>query len=234
MSDRITQPGQYGRTAADDPHRGQPVYHTGAPLERAAAAAIMLHGRGAAAHDILSLAVELDQPGVAYLAPQAVGFTWYPNRFTAPLASNEPYLSSALAVVRDLLAAVEQAGVPASQTVILGFSQGACLAVEFAARHAQRYGGVAALSGGLIGPDDAPRDYPGTLNGTPVLLACSDVDPHIPLARVQHSTEIMRALGGEVTERIYPGMGHMVNADEIRLVRDMLGALLAESDGRPE
>src|SRR5262245_65459948 len=138
----------------------------------------MLHGRGASADDILELARELAFPGFAYLAPQAAGYTWYPYSFLAPIAQNEPYLSSALAVVASVVAEIEQAGIPAERIGILGFSQGACLASEFAARHARRYGGILAFTGGLIGPDGTSRDYPGSLNGTPVFIGGSDIDPH--------------------------------------------------------
>jgi predicted esterase len=187
---------------------------------------IMIHGRGAAAEDILTLVPELDQPGFAYLAPQAAGGTWYPYPFTAPLASNEPYLSSALARVGEVLAQVGAAGIPPERTVLLGFSQGACLTLEWVARHAQRYGGVAGLSGGLIGPDDTPRDYPGTLDDTPIFLGCSDVDFHIRKERVEHSAQVLHGLGGLVTVRLYPNMGHTVNMDEIAFVRRMMAAVV--------
>jgi predicted esterase len=142
------------------PHQGQPVLAAGAPLDQARAAMVLIHGRGASAQDILSLTDELSQPDVAYLAPQAAGNTWYPYSFLAPLSSNEPYLSSALDVVAALLEHIAAAGIPAERTLLLGFSQGACLSLEFVARNARRYGGVAGLSGGLIGPDGASRDYP--------------------------------------------------------------------------
>lgn len=209
-------------------HQGQPVLTSGAPLEQARAAMILIHGRGATAEDILTLAGELGQPKVAYLAPQAAGNTWYPNTFLAPLTSNEPKLSSALAVIAGLLEQIAVAGIPPERTLLLGFSQGACLSLEFAARNARRYGGVAGLSGGLIGPDGTPRDYPGSLDGTPVFLGCSDVDFHIPKARVQHSTEVLRRLGGDVTEQLYPGMGHTVNRDELNTVTAMVAAVLAQ------
>jgi predicted esterase len=221
--------------APSDPHRDQPILTAGAPLDRAPAAMLMIHGRGASAEDILALAAELGHPELAYVAPQAAGSTWYPHSFLAPLASNEPFLSSALAAVAAALARVAAAGIPPERTVLLGFSQGACLATEFAARHARRYGGVAGLSGGLIGPDGTPRDYPGSLAGTPVFLGCSDVDPHIPAARVRESAEVLRRLGGEIDARLYPGLGHTVNRDEIAAVREMLGRLpvAAGTPGRP-
>lgn len=208
-----------------DPHHGLPVFETGAPLDRAAAAMIMVHGRGATAPSILALAEEFARPQLAYLAPQAAGNTWYPNPFLAPIPTNEPWLSSALAAIAAVLSRVGGAGVPPERTVLLGFSQGACLALEFAARHARRYGGVVGLSGGLIGPDGTPRDYPGSLAGTPVFLGCSEVDGHIPAGRVLDSEAILGRLGGRVTTRLYPGMGHTVNQDEFAVVRDLLADL---------
>lgn len=211
---------------AISPHKGQPILSAGEPLESAKAAMILIHGRGASAESILSLVPEIDQPGFAYLAPQAANYTWYPNSFLMPIQSNEPGLSSALAVIEDILAHVNAAGIPSEKIVLLGFSQGACLASEFVARHAQRYGGLAALSGGLIGPDGTPRDYPGSLDGTPVFLGCSDVDFHIPKERVLESAEVLKKLGGEVTARLYPNMGHTVNEDEIDFVHNMAASLV--------
>ncbi len=207
-------------------HQGQPLLTAGEPLDRARAAMLMLHGRGATAADILSFAGELAQPGFAFLAPQAAGNAWYPNSFLAPIASNEPDLSSALAVIDGLLARINTAGVPLERVVVLGFSQGACLGLEYIARHTRRYGGVVGWSGGLIGPDGTPRDYLGSMGGTPVFLGCSDVDPHVPLGRVELTAETLRRLEGDVTLRVYPGMGHTVNQDEIAFVRGMMAALV--------
>jgi phospholipase/carboxylesterase len=179
---------------------------------------ILVHGRGASAADIMTIAAEVTFPGVAYLAPQAAGSAWYPYPFTAPIAANEPYLSSALQILSSLLAGVEST-VPAGRVVLLGFSQGACLTLEFAARHARRYGAVVGLSGGLIGPDGTPRDYAGDFQRTPVFLGCSDVDPHIPKERVTESGEVFERMGADVTVRLYPGMGHTVSPDEIEAVR---------------
>jgi len=208
------------------PHQGQPLLAAGEPLDRARAAMVIVHGRGASAESILDLAIELNQSGWAYLAPQAAGNTWYPHSFLAPLASNEPGLSSGLAALTNVLAHVAQAGIPQERTMLLGFSQGACLALEFVARNARSYGGVAGLSGGLIGPDGTPRDYPGSLAGTPVFLCCSDVDFHVPKERVQLTAEVLQRLGGKVTMRLYPGMGHTVNQDEIDFVRGMMATLV--------
>jgi predicted esterase len=208
------------------PHQGQPVLAAGEPLESAQAAMLMLHGRGAGAEDILSLAGELDQPGFSYMAPQARDSSWYPNRFLAPLQENEPWLSSALSIVAAVFFHILQAGIPAEKVVLLGFSQGACLTLEYAARNANRYGGIVGLSGALIGPDGIPRDYPGSLEGTPVFLGCSDADFHIPQRRVNETAGVMRRLGGTVTERIYPNMGHTINQDEIEFIRGMMRSLV--------
>ncbi len=215
--------------AGRGPHQGQPVFFTGIPLEQAEAALVMIHGRGATAESILGLSGELAAPGFAYLAPQAAGNTWYPYSFLTPIAGNEPWLSSALAAVAGVLREVAKAGIPPERTMLLGFSQGACLALEFAARNARRYGGLVGLSGGLIGPDGTPRDYAGSLAGTPVFLGCSDVDPHVPAGRVHHTDEVLRRLGGVVTTRLYPAMGHTVNQDEIEAVQAMMTRLSEES-----
>jgi len=208
------------------PHQGQGILASGEPLVSATAAMIMIHGRGASAQDILGLAPEIHQPGFAYLAPQAAGNTWYPYPFMSPIESNEPYLSSALQRIAEVLAEVKKAGIPVERTMLLGFSQGACLTLEFAARHAQRYGGVFGLSGGLIGPEGTARDYPGSLEGTPIFLGCSDVDSHIPAERVNESAEALAKLGGDVTKRFYPGMGHTINQDELEFVRGVMASLV--------
>ncbi len=205
-----------------DPHRGGPVRTAGEPAGKARAAMLMVHGRGARAEDILSLTGQLALPGFIYYAPQAAGDTWYPNRFLAPLRDNEPWLSSALACLENVLARIQADGIPPERTLLLGFSQGACLSLEFAARHARRYAGLVGFSGALIGPEDTPRDYPGSLAGTPVFLGCSDVDPHVPKEYVDASARVLRRLGGEVTERLYPNMDHSVNPDEIEFVRGLM------------
>jgi predicted esterase len=210
----------------EGPHQGQPLLVAGESLEKAQAAMIMVHGRGASAEDILGLSVDLKQPGFVYLAPQAAGYSWYPNSFLAPIASNEPGLSSGLAIIASVLEQLARAGIPAERTILLGFSQGACLSLEFVARNARRYGGVAGLSGGLIGPDDTPRNYAGSLAGTPVFLGCSDVDFHIPKERVLLSAEVLQRMGGDVTTRLYPGMGHTVNRDELRFVQGIMQKLV--------
>jgi len=205
------------------------VAAAGVPLARAKAAVVMLHGRGASAENMLSLVGLLAQPDVAYLAPQAPGSTWYPYSFLEPIARNEPALSQALATVDSMLAHLAAQGLAADRVMLLGFSQGGCLALEYAARNARRYGGLVGLSAGLIGPPGTPRNYAGTLAGTPVFIGCSDVDFHIPLARVHESAEVLRRLGGDVMERIYPGLGHTINDDEIAHVGRILAALGAAS-----
>lgn len=198
------------------------VVRAGSEVARADAAVVMIHGRGASADGMLGLVSEFAVPGIAYVAPQAPGATWYPYSFLAPLSQNEPALSQALATVDGVVADVVAQGVPHERIVLLGFSQGACLALEYAARHARRWGGVVALSGGLIGPDGTPRDYAGRLDGTPVFLGCSDVDSHIPLDRVHESADVLAKIGGIVTTRIYPGMGHTIVADEVAHVQQLL------------
>jgi predicted esterase len=183
---------------------------------------ILVHGRGASAEDILTLTEEFDVDDVAYVAPQAAGHTWYPYSFLAPIARNEPGISSAFGVLSRLIGQLRDEGVTPDRIAFLGFSQGACLTLEYAARHARQYAGIFGLSGGLIGPPGTPRDYSGSFGGTPVFLGCSDVDPHIPLARVRESADVFRRLGSNVDERIYKGMGHTVNADEIAAIGGVL------------
>lgn len=205
-------------------HDGQPVLRGGAPLGKAAAVIILVHGRGASAEDVYSLGEEVSRgiPGVALLAPQAAGGVWYPQRFLAPVALNEPQLSSALGVVGKLAAEAARAGPGYERVILLGFSQGACLSLEFAARHSRRYGGVVGLSGALIGPPGAPRSLEGSLAGTPVYLGCSDRDAHIPLASVEESAAILEGHGARVTRAIFPGMGHTVNEEELDAVRRLV------------
>jgi predicted esterase len=183
---------------------------------------VLLHGRGGSADDILSLAGALRQADLAYVAPRAPGHTWYPHSFLAPLEQNEPFLSRSLATVAAIVNDLAGRGIASDRVVLIGFSQGGCLALEFAARNPKRYAGIAGLSAGLIGPPGLTRDYPGSLDGTPVFLGCSDIDAHIPLERVRISTEVLTAMNAAVTERIYPGMGHTINQDEITHVRSLL------------
>ena len=209
------------------PHKGQPVRTAGAKLESATAAMIMVHGRGATAESILTLVQAIDTPGFVYLAPQAAGNTWYPNSFLSPIPSNEPGISSGLAAIDALMKRIGAAHIAPEKTMLLGFSQGACLSLEYAARHARRYGGIAGLSGGLIGPDGTPRDYSGSFDGTPVFLGCSDVDFHIPVERVRETGRIFERMGADVELGLYPGMGHIVNDDEVKAVKEMMAEVVS-------
>jgi predicted esterase len=208
--------------AASDPHAGQPVLRLGPALDQARLVAILLHGRGASAGDILGLAHQFSATDIAYMAPQAAASTWYPYSFLAPIPQNEPWLGSALRVVAGLVEECAQQGVPAERIAVMGFSQGACLTLEFAARHARRYAAVVAFTGGLIGPPGTSRDYTGDFAGTPVFIGSSDVDSHVPLERVQESTAVFRRMHARVDERIYPGMGHTIDGDELRAADALL------------
>ena len=209
-------------TNPNDPHHGQPILTLGPPPTSARAAMIMVHGRGASAEDMMGLAAEFGIADVAILAPQAAGRTWYPYSFLSPMQDNEPGITSGLRVIAGLIDGLLAQQMPIERIALLGFSQGACLSLEFAARHPRRYKAVVGLSGGLIGPPGTPRDSPGSLAAAPVFLGCSDIDPHIPLARVQETAEVFRRMGASVDERIYPRMGHTVNKDEIGAVKALL------------
>ena len=211
---------------AEGPHDGAPVRASGAPLGSARGAAVLLHGRGATAASILALADELGGPDVAYLAPQAASNTWYPQRFLMPIETNEPWLSSALAVVDDLVGQLTAAGFESQRVALVGFSQGACLALEYAVRHPRRYGAIVGLSGGLIGPPGTAWPSPPGLAATPVFLGCGDPDGHIPADRVRESGEIFRRAGADVTAILYPGLGHTVGDDEIERTRELLARMV--------
>lgn len=203
----------------------------GVAPQHAERAIILVHGRGATPESILALADELPNDlGFAYVAPGASQSTshprsWYPNSFLAPIDTNEPGLSSGLAKVGEAVSELVEHGIEPENIVLLGFSQGACLVTEFAARHAQRWGGVAALTGGLIGDRDEPRDYAGTFNRTPIFLGCSDRDPHVPLWRVDESEEVLGRMGATVEKRIYPGMPHTVIRDELDWIESTMRRL---------
>jgi predicted esterase len=209
-------------TTRPDPHANQPVLRVGAPLDEAKGAVVLLHGRGGSAEDILSLAQPLHREGIAYLAPQAAGHTWYPNSFLAPREANEPYLSFALAKVGVVVAEIEAAGIARDRILIAGFSQGACLATEFVASNPARYAGMIAFTGGLIGPPDADLHHEGSLAGTPALFLSGDPDPHVPWQRVQASAAELERMGAVITARRYPGRPHSITAEEVELARTLI------------
>ena len=214
---------------ANSPHQNQPIRTAGQPLEQAKAALVLVHGRGASAESILTLSRELYHPDFAYFAPQAAGYTWYPYSFLAPIEQNEPGISSGITAIGDVIDSIAAAGISYERIMIAGFSQGACLALEYTARNTRRYGGILGYSGGLIGPDSTPRKYAGSLAGTPVFLGCSDVDFHIPKERVETTAGILEEMGAEVTLRLYPGMGHTVNQDELDFGQAMVAAIIQNS-----
>jgi predicted esterase len=209
----------------NDLHRIEATLTAGTPLPRAKGALILIHGRGATPESMLPLADAFAVEGLLYMAARATHNTWYPQSFLSPLAANEPWLSSALALIAGLVEKLRTDGFDARRIAIAGFSQGACLTCEFAARNARRYGAVIVLTGGLIGPPGTPRDPAGSLDGTPVFIGSSDVDPHVPLARIKETSAVLTRLGGVVDERVYPGMGHSVNDDEVKAARKLLSAM---------
>ena len=204
------------------PHAGQALASAGAPLGTSPIAMILVHGRNAAPANILSFVPAFARPDITYLAPAAAGGTWYPLSFMADQEKNEPGITSGLWVLDQLVQHVVRAGVRKDRVVLLGFSQGACLTSQFAASHADRYGGVVLYSGGLIGPPGTTWNYPGAFGGTPVFLGCSDVDAHVPKTRVDESAAVFQRMGAAVTEKIYPEMGHVVNDEEIAFARALL------------
>ncbi len=205
-----------------DPHRDQPVRTLGAPLGQAAAAIVLLHGRGASAEDILGLAGEMYDERVAYLAPQAADHRWYPYSFMAPIAENEPWLSSALAKVAAVVELAVDGGVSLEHIFVCGFSQGACLSTEFIARNPARYGGLVAFTGGLIGPAGTDLHHAGNLAGMPALFCSGDPDPHVPWSRVLESAKQLTAMGAEVETKRYPGRPHTVLPQEIEAARELI------------
>ncbi len=204
------------------PHAGQQVLRAGAHIDDATSAVIAIHGRGASAGDIMGVAQAIDSPNVAWLAPDAASHTWYPYSFLMPVAQNQPFLDSALSVIGGLLQHLEDSGIPSEKTVLLGFSQGACLAAEFVARHPRRYGGLVVFSGGLIGESIDPQGYTGALADTPIFGGCSDTDPHIPRERFEISGQVLADLGGAVDFRVYPGMDHTINLDELTTAKALI------------
>jgi len=208
-----------------NPHEGQPVATLGPRPEDSKGAMIMIHGRNATPASILELVSLIGARDIHYVAPAAANNTWYPFSFLAEIEKNEPGISSGYAVIDGLVSDLLGSGLPRERIFLLGFSQGACLASTWAARHAARYGGVFALSGGLIGPPGTIWDYPGSFGGTPVFLGCSDVDGHIPKERVEESAEVFRRMKASVTMKLYSGMGHTVNNDEVVFIRQTLATI---------
>jgi predicted esterase len=205
------------------PHGGAQLFRAGPGREVARGRLIMVHGRGATADGIASLAAPLGAAGTwSVVAPQATGQTWYPYSFLSPIPQNEPGITSGIALLEHLVQEALDEGYRTDQVALVGFSQGACLSLEFAARHPRRYAAVIGYSGGLIGPPGTPRDYPGSLDGTPVFLGCSDVDAHIPAERVRETAEVLTRMGAHVDMRLYPGMPHTVNDEEIAVGRELL------------
>lgn len=207
------------------PHQNQRVVTGGTDISEADIVMILTHGRGASAESMLEFAREFDRPHLHYRALQAKGHSWYPRSFLAPIEMNEPGISSGLQRIHDEIVVVNKEGIPTQQIILLGFSQGACLTTEFAARHPQKLGGIVGLSGGLIGDEINPAHYSGSLDAMPVFLGCSDRDPHIPKERVDETEQVFNQLNGSVTKRIYKGMGHTVNQDEISFVKNLLTEL---------
>jgi predicted esterase len=215
-------------SSSPDPHAAAPLRRAGPPVDRAAGVLVLLHGRGATAEDILELDRALDLESLAAVAPQAAGNTWYPHSFLAPLQSNQPYLDSALALVESVVQGLLAAGVQGTRIALLGFSQGACLACEFAARHPRRYGAVIAFTGGLIGPEGTPRDDPGSLDATPIFLGSSDPDPHVPFTRVLETQVVFERMGARVEIRRYFGMPHTINDEELAIAREYLQRMMGD------
>jgi phospholipase/carboxylesterase len=197
------------------------ISETGLSLNKASKALIMLHGRGASAMDILSLRNEFHLKEFYIAAPQATNATWYPFSFLAPIQQNEPWLSSALELLSSVVADINKGGIKSESIYLLGFSQGACLTLEFAARHAQKWGGVIAFTGGLIGDRLYNDRYHGDFAGTRVFIGNSDKDPHVPLSRSEESKKVMETLGAAVSLKVYPNMPHTINGDEIQTVNDL-------------
>ncbi len=210
---------------ATDPHAHSRVLRAGSSLDSASGVLILLHGRGATAEDILSVAGELDLPQLAYIAPQASGATWYPYSFLSPVERNEPYLSSALGLVSHLVTELIAAGLPRQRIAIGGFSQGACLALEHAARNPDRYGAVLGFSGGLVGERICLSAYSGRFAGTRVFLGCDEHDPHIPAGRVSETAALLTSMGATVTLEFYRHMGHSINEEEILIAQSLLAQM---------
>jgi phospholipase/carboxylesterase len=208
-----------------DPHQDTKVVHVGTELRVARVAVLLLHGRGGSAEDILGLAREMYHDEIAYLAPEAANHTWYPYSFLAPIEENEPWLSSALRKISSVVNQCLSSGVPYQRLVILGFSQGACLATEFVARNPARYGGLIAFTGGLIGPPGTNLEHSGSLDGMPAVFSSGDPDPHVPWSRVEESAQEFRRLGAQVRLIRHPGRPHTILPSEVTLANELLANL---------
>ena len=215
----------HSHSSDDGPHQGQPLVTAGTDLADAEAAMCLVHGRGATAQSIVTMAETFHRPGVALLAPQAANGTWYPRSFLERVELNEPGRTSGLQAVEDAIVEATDAGVPLEKILLLGFSQGGCLASEYVARNPRRYGGAVAFSGGLIGQEVDPDEFEGDLEGSPYFVGCSDSDPHIPLERVHETADVFQDLDADVTERTYENMAHTVNDDELEFATRLLEAL---------
>jgi phospholipase/carboxylesterase len=198
------------------------IVTAGAPIEETGKALIMLHGRGASAEDILSMSSYLDVKDYTLQAPQATNHTWYPYSFLETPSKNEPWLSSALSLIMEMVDELKEKKISLDNIYFLGFSQGACLALEFVARNAARYGGVIAFTGGLIGDKIYPENYKGDFEKTPVFIGAGNLDPHVPVERVKETVRILKNMNAAVNEKIYPGLGHTINNDEIDWANRML------------
>ena len=206
-----------------DIHRNGAIHRFGEPVDKAAGAVVLLHGRGGSAEDILQLGKEMYLPGLAYLAPQAANNTWYPYSFLAPIEQNEPWLTSALNKLGKIVEDISHDGIPREKIVIAGFSQGACLASEFVARNAVTFGGLIAFSGGLIGPPGTEFRYAGNVGGTRAFFfGGADPDVHVPWQRVRESASVLSAMAAEVLLRRYPGMPHTTSQQEIEEAKKLI------------
>ena len=214
------------------PHDLSAVLTAGEPVAEAAGAVVLLHGRGGSAQDILGLANAFGGLGLAFVAPEAAGHTWYPQSFLAPRAANEPYLTSALEKIQRVVDGLVASGIPTERIVISGFSQGACLSTEFVASHPARYGGLIAFTGGLVGPQGSDLQHAGDLLGTPALLLSGDPDPHVPWSRVEESAAQLKAMGAEVEAVRYAGRQHTVSQDEVARARRLLEKAFSPKAGK--
>ncbi|MFB6091447.1 MAG: alpha/beta hydrolase [Haloquadratum sp.] len=209
----------------DDPHAGQPIRTAGAAPEDATAAVVLVHGRGARAQGMLQFAREFHRDGLRYVAPQARRGTWYPDRFVAPVEQNQPHLDSALDHLGRAVAEARSGGLPTAKVLLVGFSQGACLAAEFVARDPKRYGGLVLLSGGLIGADETAFDHAGDVDRMPFFLGVSDDDPHVPMSRAEATVAVFERLNADVRFDRYEGRGHGIFEEEVAYLRDLAGRL---------